>query len=96
MACQQRLLRSVRFVAGAYSNKRMDETERDDTAALELLIDAASLGHSLSKCMVGRAMWYGKLPGGQDAGLDLVIKAAEEGCATAYLYLETLEQTGKL
>jgi len=69
---------------------------RDDTAALELLIDAASLGHSLSKCMVGRAMWYGKLPGGQDAGLDLVIKAAEEGCTTAYLYLETLEQTGKL
>ena len=68
---------------------------RDDTAALELLIDAASLGHSLSKCMVGRAMWYGKLPGGQDAGLDLVIKAAEEGCTTAYLYLETLEQTGK-
>ena len=50
----------------------MDETERDDAAALELLVVAASRGHSLSKCMVGRAMWYGKLPGGQDAGLELI------------------------
>ena len=74
----------------------MDETERDDAAALELLVVAASRGYPLSKGMVGCAMWYGRLPGGQDAGLDLVIKAAEEGCTTAYLYLETLEQTGKL
>lgn len=69
---------------------------RDDAAALELLIEAASLGHSLSKCLVGCAMWYGWLPGGQDAGLELVIKAAEEGCTTAYQYLENLEQTGWL
>ena len=69
---------------------------RDDAAALELLIDAASLGHSLAKCMIGREMWYGRLPGGQDEGLELVIKAAEEGDTTAYLYLEKLEQTGQM
>ena len=69
---------------------------RDDAAAMELLIDAALLGHSLAKCMVGREMWYGRLPGGQEEGLELVIKAAEEGNATAYLYLEKLEQTGQM
>ena len=69
---------------------------RDDSAAIELLIDAASLGHLLSTCMVGREMWYGRLPGGQDEGLELVIKAAEEGCTTAYQYLESLELTGWL
>jgi len=69
---------------------------RDDPTALELLAMAASLGHSLAKCMVGREMWYGRLPGGQDAGIKLVTEAAEEGCTTAYLYLETLEQTGRL
>ena len=69
---------------------------RDDSAAMELLIDAASLGHSLAKCMIGREMWYGRIPGGQDAGLELVIEAAEEGNTTAYLYLEKLEQTGQM
>ena len=69
---------------------------RDDSAAMELLIDAASLGHSLAKCMVGREMWYGRLPGGQDEGLELVIEAAEKGNSTAYLYLEKLEQTGQM
>ena len=69
---------------------------RDDAAAFELLMVAASRGHSLAKGMVGREMWYGRLPGGQDAGLEIVTKAAGEGDTTAYLYLETLEQTGKL
>ena len=69
---------------------------RDDAAALELLMVAASRGHSLAKGMVGREMWYGRIPGGQDAGLELVIKAAEEGNTTAYLYLEKLEQTGQM
>ncbi len=69
---------------------------RDNSAEMKLLIEAASLGHSLSKCLVGREMWYGRLPGGQDIGLKLVTRAAEEGCTTAYLYLENLEQTGSL
>ena len=69
---------------------------RDDSAARELLLEASSLGHSLAKCMVGRDKWYGRLPGGRDEGLELVQEAEKQGNATAYLYLENLEQTGGL
>ena len=69
---------------------------RDAAAAQEILLALASRGDSLAKCLVGRDKWYGRLPGGRDEGLELVQEAEKQGNATAYLYLENLEQTGGL
>ena len=70
---------------------------QDASTAQEILVALASRGGgSLAQCMVGRDKWYGRLPGGQDEGLKLVRESERQGNATAYLYLENLEQNGEL
>ena len=70
--------------------------QRDVATAQEILVELASRGHSLAKCMVGRDKWYGRLSGGRSEGLEFVRDAERQGNATAYLCLENLEQTGGL
>ena len=69
---------------------------RDEDMAEELMLEAAEMGCLLAKSIVGRDKWYGRLPGGQEEGLELVREAEEQGNVTAYRYLEELDKTGSL
>jgi len=70
--------------------------ERDLQGAVECYMEAADMGCLLAKSIVGRDKWYGRLPGGQEEGLELVREAEEQGNVTAYRYLEELDKTGSL